>query len=262
MSTSVELVQWQPETSRAAASLHALRLAASEAGVNLRTTAQYEGASEWLLLWGPGAPERASTMRQHVAAGGHAIALDLAYWSRDRKVRVSIDAAHPQAWVMRHQLSRQRFLADPAPTSDAWDPDGPILVAGIGQKAKVQYGSIVDEWEAQMSAECVRRYGRGVHYRPKPKTMQEINSIGLTLSGCSLVVTWHSNVAVDAIRLGIPVVCRDGAAAAVCASVLPEKPQPLAVEQRDKFLSNLAWFQWALPGEGPACWRWLCETLS
>ena len=42
--------------------------------------------------------------------------------------------------------------------------------------------------------------------------------IDQALTGCSLVVTWHSNVAVDAIRMGIPVVCRDGAAAAVCPS--------------------------------------------
>jgi hypothetical protein len=51
------------------------------------------------------------------------------------------------------------------------------------------------------------------------------------LAGASLVVTWHSNVAVDAIRLGIPVICREGAAAAVCPSELgADDPRPLDPE--------------------------------
>jgi hypothetical protein len=82
------------------------------------------------------------------------------------------------------------------------------------------------------------------------------------LLGASLVITWHSNVAVDAIRMGIPAVCRDGAAAAVCPSQLPVEPVPLPIEVRDRFLSNLAWFQWNPATESKAMWTWLQELLS
>ena len=51
-------------------------------------------------------------------------------------------------------------------------------------------------------------------------------------------------------------------AAAVCPSTwTDEDPQPLPVAVRDRFLANLAWFQWA-PNEAAACWAWLRELLS
>jgi hypothetical protein len=86
--------------------------------------------------------------------------------------------------------------------------------------------------------------------------------IDQALAGASLVVTWHSNVAVDAIRLGLPVICRDGAAAAVCPSDFrTTDPQPLPASVRDRFLANLAWFQWS-NSEAAAFWPWAQEMLS
>lgn len=258
---AVELLRAQPETYRAGDALNALRDAAGRVGIDLVSTATYRGASPWLLLWGPGAPARAAIMRQHVAAGGRAIALDLAYWNRAGKTRLSIDTAHPQAWVMKSDLPRQRFALDAPIIGNLWRENGPIIIAGIGKKAQVQYGAeTVDAWEDQMAAACGARWPkRLVIRRPKPLTVGP--PIDGYLKGASLVITWHSNVAVDAIRLGIPVVCRDGAAAAVCPSELPDEPKPLSAEVRDRFLSNLAWFQWA-PGEADRCWQFLTELLA
>ncbi len=199
-------------------------------------------------------------MRRQLAAGGHVLACDLAYWDRQRKVRVSIDAAHPQAWVMTRDWPRDRWQADGLRTEDAWNPDGPVLLAGIGEKARVQYGAAVEPWEARIIAEC-RRRGRTVVLRPKPRVAAI--PIDQALRGCGVCVTWHSNVAVDAIRLGIPVICQDGAAAAVCASDLsPDTmPHPLDPTVRDRFLANLAYFQWA-PTEAAGCWRFLRTLLT
>lgn len=260
-SVAVELLRVQPETYRAGDALNALRDAAGRVGIDLVMTQTYWGASPWLLFWGPGAPARADIMRQHVAAGGRAIAMDLAYWNRAGKTRVSIDAAHPQAWVMKTDLPRTRFTLDAPRVANLWKENGPIIIAGIGKKAQVQYGAeTVDAWEDEMSAACQARWpDREVVRRPKPLTVGP--AVEGALNGASLVVTWHSNVAVDAIRLGIPAVCRDGAAAAVCPSELPDEPQPLSVDVRDRFLSNLAWFQWA-PGEAAACWAWLQQVLA
>ncbi len=259
--TTVSLLRLQPEIARAGVALHALARSAPHVGLDLTTSDTYDASAAWLVLWGPGRPDREALIRQQVAAGGHAICLDLAYWSRAVKVRISIDAPHPQAWVMRRPLSRSRWLADPAPVAEQWNPDGPIVIAGLGRKATVQYGPAVEGWEAGMRASCRMRWpARRVVDRPKPLVPDP--QIDRALAGASLVITWHSNVAVDAIRLGIPVVCRDGAAAAVCPAQLPNDPHPLPVEVRDQFLANLSWYQWDLAREADACWRFLQETLA
>ncbi len=245
---------------------------AAPAGVRVTTGDVYMGRSDWLMLWGPGHASRVPAMRYQEKAGGHTIALDLAYWARERKIRVSIDAAHPQAWVMRRFWPADRWAADPAPVMDAWNPDGPVLIAGIGPKARLQYGAaMIDTWEAGMIAGCRTRWpGRPIWYRAKRTDLAvpagaDMVSPGLpietALRGCSLVITWHSNVGVDASRLGIPVVCWDGAAAAVCPATLDGPHTPLAPADRDQFLANLAYFQWA-PDEAPSCWAFLREILA
>lgn len=269
--TSVELLRFQPETPRASGHFAALRQMAPRAGVTVHETGAFRGGSDLLLLWGPGGEGRKAVMDRQRAAGGHSIVLDLAYWQRDVKARVSIDAPHPQAWVMKKDWPRARFLADGVKVSNAWNPKGPAIIAGIGRKARAQYGSdTAYDWEMSMVAAC-RAQGRKVYYRkkqadaPTPHDVPLMGSGGPiedALKGASVVLTWHSNVAVDAIRMGIPVVCRDGAAAAVCPSELPVEPQPLPVEVRDKFLGNLAWFQWQPVNEATAMWTWLQELLS
>lgn len=227
------------------------------------------GESDLLLLWGPGAPDRFEPMRQQINAGGHVVALDLAYWQRDQKFRVSFDSAHPQAIVMRRALADSRLAADGVRGEDRWSPTGPVVVAGIGSKAGVQYGADrVRAWELAIIAEA-RRRGRPVIYRPKRPdgwrpdgvAVSTVARIDDALAGASLVATWHSNVAVDAIRLGIPAICQDGAAAAVCPSAWPDEPQPLPEPLRRQFLANLAWFQWA-PSEASAFWGLVVDMVT
>jgi hypothetical protein len=271
--TAVEIVSFEPESIRAQHWLTALEQGAKRQGLDVYRTSKPASLAPWLLLWGPGAPARAAAMRTHVAAGGRAVAWDLAYWDRERKARVSFDAAHPQAYVMRRDLPAYRFAADRVPVADLWNPKGPIIIAGLGEKARVQYGgAAVDRWEEGMFAACRAQWPtRPVIYRkkkaqsPHPGWASTVTSgdgpIDKALAGRSLVITWHSNVAVDAIRMGIPVVCRDGAAAAVCPSELSADPQPLDAATRDRFLANLAWFQWA-PNEVEAFWTFAQETLQ
>ncbi|HEX8030282.1 MAG TPA: hypothetical protein VF491_17530 [Vicinamibacterales bacterium] len=264
----IELLTFQPQSGRAMAAMQALKATATKGCV---ATSRYRGQSDVLLFWGPGAPERRAVMQQQLARGGRVLALDLSYWNRDRKFRVSIDAAHPQSWVMRRDWPANRLAADRVLVADRWNPDGPVIVAGIGRKARVQYGDAVERWEREMlNASAARWPGRTILYRRKQADAPVPIGVAMTsdgpiddvLSGASLLVTWHSNVAVDAIRLGIPVICQDGAAAAVCASTFSEMdPQPLAPDVRDRFLRNLAWFQWA-PSEARQFWAWVPEVLS
>jgi hypothetical protein len=268
---TVELVHFQPENSRGTDMFRALIASAPQAGIDVIETTQYQGTSPWLLVWGPGAPARRDTIRAHVANGGRAIALDLAYWQRSEKVRVSFDAPHPQVFVMKKALPAERFIDDGITLTNEWNPDGAIVIAGLGDKARVQYGAgTVDEWERDMMRVCAARWPKRIIYRPKkvgspiPAWATHVSREGRiedALRGAALVITWHSNVAVDAIRMGIPAVCRDGAAAAVCRSTVDGQPLPLASDVRDRFLANLAWFQWK-PSEAAACWRFIQESLS
>lgn len=269
---TAELLSFVPQSSRATALFGALERAAPAVGVHVVRTPDFRGGSDVLVLWGPGAPNRVAPMRAQREAGGHVVAFDLAYWQREFKARVSIDAPHPQAWVMRRAWPSTRLAADGIACMDRWNPSGPVVIAGLGDKARVQYGAnVVDMWEQAMADACATRWpNRAVVYRRKRPgasvpgwaRLASDGPIDTALTGASLVVTWHSNVAIDAIRLGIPAICRDGAAAAVCASKLgTEEPRPLDAVTRATFLANLAWFQWA-PAEASACWAFLREVLA
>ncbi len=268
---TAELLRFTPEAFRAGEVCTALTRSAASAGIKLTSTETYRGGARVLVVWGPGHPSRVEPMRRQLAAGGHVVALDLSYWQRDRKFRIAIDAAHPQAWVMRQAWPTSRFVNDHVPVSNTWQIDGPVIVAGLGVKARVQYGAAaIDAWEAAMIT-AARHHGRTVKYRrkkvdacvPAGVELAADGPIDRVLAGASLLVTWHSNVAIDAIRLGIPVVCRDGAAAAVCPSLYPYDPRPLPTDVRDQFLANLAWFQWdTTPQEARGCWAFLREVLA
>lgn len=256
---SAEVLTLPSHSPRAETALAGLATAIAVDGRSVTTSRSYTGGSDLLIVWGPGGLDRVFPMRRQQQAGGRVVCLDLAYWHRERKVRVSIDAPHPQAWVLRQTWPADRVLADRIPMTNLWDPKGPVLIAGIGDKARAQYGAEVDAWQQTMRVEAKRR---GYTVKDRPKRAAQVTPIESALRGVALVVTWHSNVAVDAIRAGIPVICRDGAAAAVCPSTWPEELQPLDRATRDRFLSNLAWFQWDMGTEAAACWTWLQELLS
>jgi hypothetical protein len=269
---TIELLSFNPQSQRATNILRALQQAVPK-GMQARATTHYAGQSDLLVLWGPGDQARFGPMAAQIAKGRRFLALDLAYWDRHQKFRVSIDAPHPQAWVMRREWPASRFLAEHVPVRDTWRAAGPVIVAGIGTKARVQYGDAVGAWERQMIAEASARWpGRRLLYRRKREDAPVPGGIEIAgnrpidelLAGSSLLLTWHSNVAVDAIRLGIPVVCMDGAAAAVCPSCIgPNDPQPLPVDVRVRFLRNLAWFQWTPTKEdAKRFWVWVPEVLA
>lgn len=268
---TAEILRFEPVTHRSSRMFMPLESAARAVGISARQTSRYEGASDVLVLWGVGSPLRWPAMQQQLDRGKHYIGFDLAYWNREIKFRLTIDAAHPQAWVMSQNWPSERFADDHPVLGNVWDPCGPVVIAGIGVKSKVQYGAArVLKWEYEQITLC-RHAGRSVIYRQK-NGLGEVPSgvplagtalIDTVLRGASLVVTWHSNVAIDAIRLGIPAVCCDGAAAAVCPSTVSAQGAfvPLEAGIRDRFLQNLAWFQWA-PDEASTCWRFLQDVLS
>lgn len=254
---TAEILSFSPQTVRATTALRAVSEGARAAGLRAVETREYRGGSDVLVLWGPGHPARFEPMRHQIASGGRVLALDLAYWNRFEKFRVSIDGAHCPTWVARYDFPRDRFKSDPVAVADCWDLNGPVIIAGLGEKARVQYGADrIDAWEAVMM-DAVRQAGRTVIYRAKKGARSTIEE---ALVGASALITWHSNAAVDAIRLGVPAFCVDGAAAAVCRDTYNAFAPPLAAKTRDQFLSNLAYFQWR-NDETAEMWGWLREVL-
>lgn len=254
-----ELLIDPPFISRAAAWLSALADAAP-AGAEVSTA--YRGDRKLLVLYGVGLPSRDRAMRRHLAAGGRVAMWDLGYWDRSRSMRLSIDRTHPSAEHLAACAGRPR-RARPNLTASQFDPDGPILLCGLGPKSCIALGLQPMEWEQAKVLELRQRFpDRRILWRPKPghSADEPVGTepasrapIESALRGCSLVVCRHSNVAIDACIAGVPVECEDGAAFALYG----QNSTPMKAE-RDAFLSRLAWWNWG-DHEAAAAWRFMEE---
>lgn len=251
---SVEMLIASPISSRGEKMMRAMASCAPQGSV---VTQRYTGGHDTLMIYGPGAPVRIEQATQHRKSGGHVIMFDLSYWDREHSMRVSIDHLHPTPEQLASVPSTGR--RDFKLRQDA-DPDGPILLIGLGSKSNVAYGYDPLEWESKTLQRIRNEYpGRSVHWRPKgaraiklPGTiLRHGMPIEKALRGCSLVVCRHSNVAVDACIAGIPVDCDAGAA----YSLYRDDTTPTAAA-RKQFLQRLSWFNWGFK-EAPQCWKWL-----
>lgn len=223
-----------------------------------------------LVLYGLGGGDKMEIARQHK---GNVLSWDAGYWDRsldlkNRRYRVSLNGLHPAPYVMKGQApTGERFNASGLKVERRKvDPSGPILLVGNGPKSNAIGAA---GWSAKKSKELRRLFpDRKIVYRPKPKRPAEpgvlCDSVCLwpiekALASVSLVVCRHSNVAVDACRWGIPVVCEDGAARAIYPNTYDgEQPDEAT---RLEFLHRLAWWQWsARELEKGLHWKWL-ETI-
>ena len=71
------------------------------------------------------------------------------------------------------------------------------------------------------------------------------------LKGASLMICRHSNAAVEACLLGIPVECEGGAA----HWLYHKNPNP-SLEERQDFIHRVCWWQWKF-GEMGNAWKFL-----
>ena len=228
-------------------------------------------ACDVLVLYGIGGEDRKTIADKHIKQGT-LISFDAGYWDRalplsERKYRVSINGPHPQKYIMQGPTpatSRYRFTVH-----TNYNPNGPILLVGHGPKS-VQYNA--RNWTRAMAAELRKAFpGKKIIHRPKPRRIAEagIDNDGTSrgkiedeLHKYSLVVCRHSNVAIDACRMGVPVVCEDGAAAAIYPQLSDYRNQP-DIKTRKDFLTRLSWWQWSIEeiNEGKF-WPWMERKLA
>lgn len=245
--------------------LKAMVDAAEGAGVRVTVTDKWRRQAPVLMSYGLGHPERRIWTRAHVKAGGRLVGFDLGYWLRDEplkfNMRMTIDDEHPHRWI--EPAPPDRFDATGIELREHWDPMGPIVLCGLGQKQRSLMGFAGQAWEHKTLRSLRERYGkRRVIYRPKrpevslPGCALGMGPIEEVIKGAALVACHHSNVAVDACIAGVPVECEDGAAFALYRG----NPAPSRA-QRLEFLRSLAWWQWN-PMEAAQCWQFLKARLS
>jgi hypothetical protein len=238
-------------------------------GLDIREMAGELREDSYVVLYGLGGRDRVQ-----YANRDRLIAFDAGYWDRkggDRKYRVAIGGFHSPQFVMRGPYpGGGRWASSGMSIGADRKASGPILLVGNGPKSNA-VGA--DGWTAAKSRELREAFpDRKVVYRPKPKRPMESGvvhagiasgAIDDVLRGASLVVCRHSNVAVDACRIGVPVVCDDGAAAAIYPQRLEDAERQPSFEQRTEFLHRLAWWQWSVAEcRSGAFWGWMTGILS
>lgn len=231
----------------------------------------YAGSYDLMMTYGVGHAIRGAWFKEHVASGRHAIGWDQCYWDRkgslDRTMRLTVDADHPQLWM--DDRPSDRFNASAIELRDDYDPFGPVVLVGMGPKSDVRYSQPRLTWERSALARIRSAHpGKRIIHRPKRRTDPLLTGtvrmagmpIEQVLRGASLVVCRHSNVAVDACIAGIPVCCECGAAALIYGNDLANPRRP-GREQRLKFLSSLAYWQWK-PSEAKQAWAFLLSRIE
>lgn len=240
---------------------------AEAAPFEVRNTASYEGGCDVLLLWGRGRSDHKAAWAAQLASGGRCVGLDMGYFGREQDMfRLHVDAPHP---------TREQVYAAPAhgrcsftPREDA-DPEGPILMIGMGNKSIADLGLKFGDWEIKTLKRIKSVYPkREVFWRPKYANrgvgMPPDKSLNLlspdipiedALKGKSLVVCRHSNVGIDACIAGVPVWCEGGAAHALYQNT----PSPTPAQRLD-LLNRVSWFNYAHE-ESAEAWNFITRTL-
>lgn len=215
-----------------------------------------------LVSYGNGRPDLTAMIERHLAGGGRVVHLDMRYWGR--AFRMAIDGLHPSALP---PAPADRFEGQGFTLRDEYDPQGPIILVGIGPKSR----HVDASWEERALKRIEKHWpGKRVIFRPKPRrpyvrlpvTTDAQTPIAQLLKGASLVVTRHSNVGVDACFQGIPVLAETGAPALLYGNDWTAPRRPSEDERRD-FLRRLAWWNWREDeAVKPAIWQWIVHALS
>jgi hypothetical protein len=264
MARHVEVLISKDLIERGRMMLQAMVRAGPAAGLHCIVRPVFTGTVRTVLTYGLGHPERRPKWMGHVAKGGRVIAFDLGYWGRkdaDFSMRMTVDGDHPQRWIAPEDP--QRFAESGIRLRDDFGPHGPVVLCGMGWKAKRVFAGGSMDWEEATLARIRAAYpGRRVIFKPKrdvdpvPRGVPVFRgTIEEALRGASLLVCRHSNTAIDAYIAGVPVVCEDGAAAALYGTDIERPVQPTP-EARLAFLESLAHWQYR-PSEAGVAWAFL-----
>lgn len=225
-----------------------------------------------MVAYGWRRPELFEAYRQ---AGGAFVYLDLGWWDRKPALRpldgyhkVVVNGREPSGF--RRGRPADRFAVFGRGVAPWRRRGAHILIAGMSGKSAWTRGLKPQEWEAR-TVEALRRItDRPIVYRPKPSWPDATPIEGTEFSGpnttveqalrnCWAVVTLHSNVAVDALLAGVPVVVSEGVCTGFSGS-LDTIERALTPDGREQLMADIAYCQWSVAEmvDG-TCWRSIRE---
>lgn len=200
-------------------------------------------------------------MADYIAAGKKAVYIDLGYFDREGlrgHHKISINARHPTAYFNARPHDNYR-AAKLGLTTKPWksNPDGHILLAGMGEKAAEAEGKKVESFEYWAIAEIRKITDREIVYRPKPSWVQarkipgtiwspKAQPLAEVMDSAFAIVTHHSNVAVEALAAGIPAFCWGGVALCMSLQDLSAIERPFYPEGRSEWLNSICYTQWSI----------------
>lgn len=228
--------------------MHALFQAVVDAGDSPKITHDYEGKSDWLIVYGIGA-EVNHLARQKQTKIGHTLHVDLGYTNREQNMRICIDNDHPDSWFDKTPEGKSHVQF-----SNVYNADGPVILVGLGRKSRA-YLKLFD-WEAKKYRELRKEFpNKEIIFRPKgtdtmrlPCKTDRVTPFTKMVRGASLVVSRHSNCAIDAIVHGIPFRSEAGAAMAFDGD-------------REKFMNKLARWEYR-PDQAAEAWKFAKEIAK
>jgi len=129
-----------------------------------------------------------------------------------------------------------------------WRADGHhVLVCPPGEVYAGLSGFDAVQWREDVVAKLAQHTDRPVRVREKPRTGARNAPLAQDLLDCWAVVAHSSNVAVDALVLGVPVFVTDRCGARRCALTdLAKIETPLLADDREEWAATLAAQQWTM----------------
>lgn len=201
---------------------------------------------------------------------------DLGYWDRRPKMNKK-DGYHRLA-VNSWDTADNMMLCMPADRLcehrielKPWGSKGRgVLITAMSDKAAITHGFRPRQWEAETMAAVTRLTDRPLTMRPKPTSERpEREPIEAALARSHMLITHHSNTAVDAVIAGVPFWCRKGVGRRLSVPELAgewiENPPARSDAERLQFLQDVSYAQWR-PSEMSAgkVWeviRWILRSL-
>lgn len=201
----------------------------------------------------------APVFTRYKQAGLPYLYFDLGYWCRvpRKQAREGYHRLAVSDWCSSKSMlsgrPQDRFCSLGISVKPWRDKSGSILITGMSGKAAQTHGFRPGQWERDTERLISRLTDMRITHRAKPsKRWRNPESIEDTFSRTHMLVTHHSNTAVDALVNGIPYYCVKGVARRLSTfeltSEIIESPPCVNDQDRIQLLYDIAYCQW-MPGE-------------